>query len=187
MPRHQGLKNMPIEKGTTLEELSVSDQLMVELMISGKGFTVTGKELGMTPLQVAKRYERIRKRVLLPTARLLASKLVGKMTDVFFEGINAVTSDGEADTRLRLQTFKTFNEQCDGILGEMLKQEVLKQNPQLRQEIENPEDCISKRTTIVTEELQLRLTEIRKAEENVDLSEYTCQHIDKKLAIGANP
>ena len=181
MARHQDIKNMPIAKGTTFEELSASDQLMVELMSSGKDFAVTGKELGMTPFQVAKRYERIRKRVLLPTARLLASKLAESLTDMFEEGINAVTSDGKADIRLRLQTFKTFNEQCDGIFGEILKQEILKQNPHLRPEMENSEGSISKRTTIVTEELQLRLTEIRKAEESVDLSEYTNARIDNKL------
>ena len=65
----------------------------------------------------------------------------------------------------------------------MFKQEILKQNPHLRQEIENPEDSISERTTIFTEELKLRLEQTKQAESEVDLSEYST-HIDKKLAIG---
>ncbi len=114
MVRNQDLKNMPIAKGTTFEDLSASDQLMVEFMSSGIGYAATGKKLDLTPLQVAKRYERIRKRVLLPTARLLASKLAKSLINLFDEGITAVKKDGQADIRSRLQTFKTFDDRRYG-------------------------------------------------------------------------
>jgi len=176
-----------IRSGQEVDALPVSDRSILDMIEEGKSFQDVADLLDKETLWVINRYEILRKRVINPAMRLLARKVTTDLTSVLFEGMNAENPDGSADTKNRLLTFKVFNEQCDGLLGKMMVGQILKDNPNLHAQVVQQQDGYDasvKKTTIVTEELQMRLSEIKKAEDSANMDEYTSERIDKTLTTG---
>lgn len=174
-PNTPDMTKLPVKAGQVFEDLPQSDQKLIELMSAGIGYVETAKQMGLESLTVIRRFQTLKNKIIYPAARLAASDFVNKLAGVMEDGLAAVDKHGMPDHRVRLQCFKTFNEQCGGVFADMLTKEVRKQNPvtiDLTQPGTEVSTVETKRTILVIEELEVRLKQTLIAEEQVDLTEY---------------